>query len=140
MWKWIKRAVLVVVAVGGAYTAYDQYRAGYFTRPTMPDGAFSLSYKNGLRAILVNVPYERETRRYLGFPSNVPFYLKDAWSFCSPPSEEEGEAVSAFMKSRDALVKEPGQEWPGERVEAVCKIKVDNKDIVRGVITSVPRL
>lgn len=97
----------------------------------MPEGAFSLSYKNGLRAILVDIPNEKNTRRYFGFPTEVPFYLEEAWSFCSPPSKDERKDVSAFMKGRN---------WPGERFEAICKIEVDNKVVVRGVITSVPKL
>lgn len=84
-----------------------------------------------MRAILVDVPNEQETRRYFGFPNDVPFYLKDVWSYCSPPTEDEGEQVASFMKNR---------EWPGERFEAVCKIKVDNDVAVRGLITSVPKL
>lgn len=61
----------------------------------------------------------------------VPFYLEHTWSFCSPPSEEDELQVTTFMKNRD---------WPGERFEAVCKIKVDNEVVIRGVITSVPKL
>lgn len=131
MWKWVRRIVLAAFAAGGLYTAYDGYRAGYHTRPKMPEGAFSLSYKSGLRAILVDVPDDRETRRYFGFPSDVPFYVKDAWSFCAPPTEEEAEHVASVMNSRN---------WPGERFEAICKIKVDSDVVVRGIITSVPKL
>lgn len=131
MWSKIKWVVLGVVAVGGAYTAYDFYRAGYHTRPDMPEGAFSLSYKNGLRAILVDVPNEKETRRYFGTPMEVPFYLKDTWSFCAPPSAEENDQAATFIKKRGL---------PGERFEAICKINVDNEAVVRGVITSVPDL
>ena len=131
MGSWLRRALLIALVAGGGYYAYDYYRAGFLTRPDMPDGAFSLSYKNGLRAILINVPDERSTRRYFGFPMEVPFYLKDAWSFCSPPSEDEQDHVSAFMKERD---------WPGARFEAVCKIDVGDEIIVRGVVTSVPKL
>ncbi|MEI9405216.1 hypothetical protein [Mesorhizobium argentiipisi] len=115
----------------GGYGVHDAYRAGLFTRPSMPEGAFSVSYKSGLRGILVDVPNEKTTRRYLGFPQKVPFYLEDAWSFCRPPNEDEQEHVSAFMKDRN---------WPGERFEAVCKIEVDDKVVVRGLITSVPKL
>lgn len=131
MWKWVKRLILVAVIGFGGYAAYDSYRAGHFTRPAMPEGSFSLSFTTGLRAILVNVSDKRETRRYLGFPMEVPFYLKDAWSFCGPPSSEESDQVAAFMKERN---------WPGERFEAVCKIKADNEEVVRGLITTVPRL
>ncbi len=97
----------------------------------MPEGAFSISFTSGLRAILVDVPNEREARRYFGFPMEVPFYLKDSWSFCYPPTSEDADQVAAFMKARN---------WPGERFEVVCKIKVDNDVVVRGVITTVPKI
>ena len=135
MSRWTKRLIIAAIVAAGGYVAYDSYRAGYFTRPDMPDGAFSLSYKNGMRAILVGVSNEKETRRYLGFPAQVPFYLEEAWSFCSPPDVKEGEVVSAFLKGRGQ-----GEEWPGERIEAICKIKVDNQDVIRGIVTSVPKL
>lgn len=126
MWKWV---ILVIILGGGGYMAYDSYMAGHHTRPEMPEGAFSLSYKNGLRGILVDVPNEKETRRYLGVPMEVPFYLKDSWSWCRPPTEEEGPQVAQFMAERD---------WPGQRFEAVCKITVDGAEVVRGLIISVP--
>jgi len=97
----------------------------------MPPGSFSISFKNGLRAILVDVPNERDTRRYFGFPVEVPFYLEDVWSFCSPPSDEEAAQVQQFMAQRD---------FPGERFEAVCRIQVDDETVVRGLITTVPKL
>lgn len=53
MSKWSKRVLFAVILAGGCYVAYglyDGYRAGYHTRPDMPDGAFSISYKNGMRA------------------------------------------------------------------------------------------
>ncbi len=134
MSKWSKRVLFAVICAGSSYVAYglyDGYRAGYHTRPDMPEGAFSISYKNGMRAVLVDVPNERDTRRYLGFPAKVPFYLESTWSFCYPPSEKEGKQFASLMKKR---------KWPGERFEAVCRINVDDEVVVRGVITSVPKL
>ncbi|TBF08919.1 hypothetical protein [Rhizobium ruizarguesonis] len=128
---WTKRIIGAAVLGIAGYSAYDYYQAGFLTRPEMPEGAFSLSYKNGLRGILVGVPNEKENRRYFGFPQDVPFYLKDAWSFCSPPEGPEQAQAVAFIKSRNQ---------PGERFEVVCKIKADNDVVVRGVITSVPKL
>lgn len=128
MVKWI---VGIAILAGGGYLAFDAYRAGFLSRPKMPEGAFSISFKNGLRAIVVDVPYERETRRYLGFPMDVPFYLEETWSYCHPPTEEEAVNVADFMKDRN---------WPGGRFEAVCKITVEDEVVVRGVIVSVPRM
>lgn len=62
---------------------------------------------------------------------HVPFYLKDAWAKCSPPTEEEKPNVEIFLAERN---------MPGQRFEAVCRIQADNDTVVRGLITSVPRL
>lgn len=131
MWKLTKQLIVVALIAFAGYAAYDYYRADLHTRPDMPEGAFSISYKNGMRAILVDVPNERHDRRYLGTPMEVPFYLEDTWSFCFPPSGEEVAQAKEFIEN---------QNWPGERFEAVCKIEVDNKIIVRGLVTSVPKL
>ena len=126
MWKRIVGGLIVVLA---GYSVYDYYRAGLHTRPEMPDGAFSISYKNGLRAILVDVPNEQETRRYFGFPVDVPFYLEDAWATCLPPTDDEARELKVNWNDN-----------PGERIEGVCKIKVDDDVVIRGIVTSVPRL
>ncbi|MBE7731459.1 hypothetical protein [Devosia faecipullorum] len=131
MWKWVGRIVVVAVLGWVGYATYDWYMAGHHTRPEMPEGAFSLSYKNGLRGILVDISNEKETRRYFGFPQEVPNYLRDAWSWCQPPTEAEAPQVAQFLEERN---------MPGERFEAVCKITADDDVVVRGIITSVPRL
>jgi hypothetical protein len=131
MWKWIGGLILLGAVGFVAWAAYDYYEAGLHTRPEMPPGAFSLSYKNGLRAILVDVPDDRETRRYFGRPVDVPFYLEDAWAFCSPP---EGTEVA----EAERWLAEAGQ--PGMRFEAICRIDVDGETVIRGFITTVPRL
>ena len=128
MFKWI---VLIIILGGGGYVAYDSYMAGHHTRPDMPEGAFSVSYKSGLRGIVVDVPDEKATRRYLGVTMEVPFYLENTWSWCYPATEEDSAKVAHFMAERD---------WPGQRFEAVCKITVEGKEILRGLIISVPRV
>jgi hypothetical protein len=105
MFKWIVRLLFVGVLGWLGYGAYDYFRAGLHTRPEMPDGAFSISYANGLRAILTGVPNEEEARRYFGFPQEV-----------------------------------EDRNMPGERFEVVCKVTADEDVVVRGVITSVPKL
>lgn len=130
MRKWNILFVVVVLSYA-AYAAWDYFRAGLHTRPTMPDGAFSLSFASGLRAILVDVPDQRDSRRYFGYPLEVPFYLEDAWSICSPPTEEEQPEATAFLEAQD---------FPGSRFEVVCRIQVDDETVIRGVIVTVPRL
>lgn len=131
MWKWIGRTIVVVVVAFIGYGTYDYYRADLHTRPDMPQGAFSISYKNGLRAILVGVPNEKKSRRYFGYPTEVPYYIADAWAFCSPPEESEKQEAERFIKEYGG---------PGERFEVVCRIQVDDDTVIRGFITSVPRL
>lgn len=131
MWTWIRRGLVVIAVAGAGYAGWDYYRSGFYYLPELPKGAFPLSYTNGLKAILVDVPDERETRRYFGSPLAVPSYLKDVWSFCRPPTPEEQPNVAKFLTDRNL---------PGERFEAVCKIQADNDTVVRGLISSVPRL
>lgn len=131
MFKWLFRIGLLAILGWIGYVTYDWYMAGHHTRPEMPEGAFSLSYKNGLRGIVVDVADERETRRYFGFPQTVPHYIEDAWSWCHPPTEEEAPQVAKFLADRN---------MPGERFEAVCKVTADDDVVFRGLITSVPKL
>lgn len=129
--KWIIWVVLLAAGGYFAYGAYDYYMAGYHTRPQMPEGAFSVSYKNGLRGILVDLPDEKATRRYLGVPMEVPFYLEESWSWCNAPTQEDSARAAPFMAERN---------WPGQRLEAVCKITVEGQEVVRGLIVTVPRV
>jgi hypothetical protein len=93
----------------------------------MPEGAFSLSYKSGLRAIVVGVTDMRPERKYLGVSFEVPRWYADAWSYCSAPTSDEKKALSEDL-------------GPGARFEAVCRIKVDETEVLRGAIYSVPNL
>lgn len=126
MWT---RLIGFLIVGGVAYTGYDYVRAGLFSRPDMPEGAFSISYKDGFRAILVDVPNERDTRTYRGFSLDVPDYLEREWSLCMPPSEEEAAEILATHGDN-----------PGERVEVVCTIDTDGVFVTRGYITSMPEL
>jgi hypothetical protein len=75
---------------------------------------------------MVGVPDVRPERKYLGMPFAVPSWYEDAWSFCSAPSPDEK------AKSQDL--------GPGSRLEAICRIKVDQQEVLRGAIYSVPDL
>ena len=126
MGKWIGRILLAIVIVFAGYAGWDHYKAGFHNLPDLPDGAFPISFKSGLKAVVVDIPNERETRRYFGFPLEVPYYLEDVWSFCRPPTEEELADAEKFIADRN---------MPGERFEAVCKIKADKDVVVRGLIS-----
>jgi hypothetical protein len=106
MGKWI---IYAVVILGGGYLAYDYYRTGLHTRPELPEGAFSLSYPSGFRAIMVGVPNMKHERRYLGVDFEVPRWFQKAWSFCSVPSTAERAKAENL--------------GPGSRLEAICRIK-----------------
>lgn len=123
MWKWALSAVLILC---GGYVAYDYYKGGFHTMPELPEGAFYLSYKNGLRAIVVGVPDLRPERKYLGMSFDTAPWYADAWSFCTAPTPDE-EAQSRNL-------------GPGSRLEAVCRIKADDTEVLRGAIYSVPDL
>lgn len=129
MWKWVKRGIVIVFVGYVGWGAYDYYRAGFYTLPDLPEGAFPLSYANGLRAIMVGLPDKTDSRRYFGYPLEVPFYLEDAWSTCEAPTEAEIAQIEAEKPNR-----------PGERLEAVCRIDADGDVVVRGIITTVPKL
>ena len=130
MWKKVIGISLVAVIGYFVYEGYrDYYKLGLDTRPEMPDGAFSMTFESGFRAILVDVPNERDVRRYFGIPAKVPFYLEDAWSFCTPSTKEY---AASFLAQRGNN--------PGEVFVAVCRIQVDDDEVVRGFITSVPKL
>ena len=119
-------AVAAVVILGFlGVAAYDFFRAGYHMRPKMPPGSFSFSYRNGLRAILVDLPDLREERRYLGVPMKVPASYEQSWSVCTSATPEEKDQAQDLA--------------PGSRLEAVCRIKVDEAEIVRGLIYTAPK-
>lgn len=148
--RWIGRGAIVVIVAYAAFYTFSTYRAGYFSLPDLPDGAFTLSYKNGFRAIILeaevdnpsmgnapkflrNLSIANRSRKYLSVPYEVQPWFRDAWSWCSPPTPLE-------ISSIDAMPDDFRRSVENARFEAVCKIEVDGKSIVRGLIFSVPRL
>lgn len=147
----LKKTLICLALLGGAgYFTYDFFRAGNWSLPELPDGAYTLSFKNGFRAIVLDadVPdtskadaprYFRSLgvanreRRYFGVPFEVQPWFRDAWSWCEKPTEEEKAEIAKmpahFQKSVELA-----------RFEAVCRIYVDDKSVVRGLVFSVPRL
>ena len=95
----------------------------------MPDGAFSLSFNSGFRAIMLDIPDEGLDRRYFGVPFEVPFWAESAWSFCVRPDPAQQLEISESVDL-----------GPGSRLEAVCTLEVDGETINRGAVFSVPRL
>ncbi|WP_417278407.1 hypothetical protein [Celeribacter sp.] len=119
--------LLLLAAIG--YGGYYYFSRGYHTRPDIPEGSFSMKFKSGFRAIVLNQELDVIDRKYFGHSVEVPFYLEKAWSFCEAPTPEENEQILRELGNR-----------PGERVDGVCRIDVDGKSVLRGIIASVPRL
>lgn len=130
MKKWISRTFLVAIVGWAGYSAYVYYKAGLWNRPPVPEGSFWISFKDGTRVIVSDVPNERDTRKYIIRPrTDVPSYFKDAWSFCDPPTLEDAEAINKALP--------PG---PGMRLEAECVLDADGEIIPTGYLYSAPKL
>ncbi len=127
--KWFNRIAGTLLLIGGVSGTYFYFSGGYYSRPELPEGSFSLSFKNGFQGIMVDIPEERLERRYLGVPFEVPFWAEDAWSYCKRPTKQESAKLIAEVDM-----------GPGSRLEAICTIQADDATIVRGAVFSVPRL
>ncbi|MBW0159487.1 hypothetical protein [Sedimentimonas flavescens] len=150
MKRWMFRILLLGVLGIASLWVYDFYRAGILSLPDIPDGAYTLSYKNGFRAIVLDAdvsdPIGRDgpkyfrslgvanrDRKYLGVPFDVQPWFKEAWSWCKSPTEQEKAELERMPDDFRRKV-------ANARFEAVCRIDVDGTDVVRGLIFSVPRL
>ncbi len=150
MWKWTIRLIAAFIVGSVGLVVFEEYRAGYFSRPDIPDGAYPLSFSNGLRSILldaeVNKPpttnsskfYRRfsyvYSRNYIGVPFEVAPWFEDAWSFCLAPTEDE------VLGYEQTMPDELRHLLNGARFEAVCRLDIDGTEVVRGLVYSVPKL
>ncbi|WP_444463840.1 hypothetical protein [Rhodobacter capsulatus] len=150
MTRWIFRILLLAILGIASFMGYDFYRAGNLSLPDLPDGAYTLSYKSGFRAIVLDAEvsnpiagngskYFRSLgvanpdRKYLSVPFDVQPWFKEAWSWCKSPTEQEKSDLEQMPDDFKRSV-------ANARFEAVCRIDVDGTEIVRGLIFSVPRL
>lgn len=150
MKKWVLRIILLGVVGYLGKEVYDEYRGGYFDLPDLPDHAYTVSFKSGFRAILLNadVPetdwessdywrrlsHVNKERRYFGVPFDVPQWMEKAWSYCErlePASEQ---------KLFDEMPNELKSDLYGARFEGYCWVDIDGEKMARGMIFSVPRL
>jgi len=130
MRKWFNRFFLLFVFSIAFYAIYIYIIGGYYKRPELPTNSFSISFKSGLRAILVDIPDERLNRKYFGVVADVPFWAKDTWYYCKQPTKTEKQEIRKTINF-----------GKGSKLEAVCKKTVDeNLTIFGGVVFSVPRL
>lgn len=149
MGKWIGGLLLVAVVGYLSYDVYLDYRAGYLDLPELDRNSYAISFKNGMRAIVVDPEISDQTeddartsrrlstanpdRKYLGFPFEIPSWFEDTWSYCHPPTDDERAAIERDMT--DGFKRK----LTGARFEAVCKIEADGESIWRGLIYSVPK-
>lgn len=149
MFKTISSILAVIILGYVGVSVYSSYKGGYFNMPSLPDGAYPISFKNGLRAIVLdaeveddmmrNSPFFRRlalanpSRKYLGVPLDVPSWFEDAWVFCDKPTEAELAEIATFPEDFQESVR-------SARLEAVCMLDVDGQDLPRGLIYSVPKL
>lgn len=151
MLKWIGRIIVVGIVGYLGLLVYEYNRRGLFSMPDLPQGAYYVSFKNGLRGIVLDadVPetstgdgpkffrslsIENRDRKYLGIPADVPSWFADAWSICRAPTEQDRADIAENLPDdmRRTLVT--------ARFEAVCRIDVDGQPLTRGLLFSVPRL
>jgi hypothetical protein len=153
---WVSKVISLGLLGWVGYEAFEMHRAGYFDLPDLPDGAYTVSFKNGLRGIVLDADVPDNTRaggpemfrtlssadparRYIGIAVDVAPWFEKAWSTCSRPSEEEKGQISAMMTEMPEW-KEIRQDLVGARFDAICYVETDDKmRIPRGFVYSVPR-
>ncbi len=150
MAKWGLRLFTITIVGGIAWFGFQTHRAGYFNLPEFDENSYAISFKNGLRAIVVDPDITKPTskqpdffrrlsvvdrkRRYRSFAFEVPEWFEDAWAFCEKPTREEREWIEAGMPQEISAI------FVGARLDAFCVLEVDGKKIPRGLIYSIPRL
>lgn len=150
-----KIGLVVLIAVLGfiGYDLYGSYRKGYFGIPDLPDGAYVFSYGDGPRGLkgivldadvsdplkgypqyLRRIHYANRDRRYFAIPMEVPSWFENAWSTCTRARDVEKRRYLAELPT------DLSRDLSTARFDAVCRIKADGKEIVRGFLFSVPKL
>jgi len=151
MFKWILRVLLIGLIGSIGASVYQSFQKGYFNLPDMPPGSYAFSMKNGFRGIVLDASVSNESladlpkyfrrlnyadpdRRYISLPAAVPAWMTTAWSICSAPSDAEREYVLGTLSDDVRLY------VTGARFDAICRVDLDGKEVVRGLLFSVPRM
>ena len=139
-----------LIIAGCIYGVYDHYRAGYFNLPDIPENAYTISFKNGFRAIVIDpdVSNVRSTsssdsfrrlaqanpeRKYLGLPYDVPTWFESSWSTCRVATETEEAQIRASFSANTS------DQLRSARLDAICFINTDDDPLLRGLLFSVPK-
>jgi len=150
MFKWIFRALLLCVLGLGGYVTVAWYQKGLFDIPDLPEGAYAFS-RGGLRGVVfgqeVSNPTGTESpkffrqlihanpdRMYINLTYEVPTWLEDAWSNCTPPIDKESVEIAQSMPD------ELKRKMIGARLDAICRIDVEGEEVWRGLLYSAPKL
>lgn len=150
MLTWILRLIGIGFIGFLGLAVYQSSEKGYFNLPDMAptDYAFSI---HGFRGIVKNAEVSEPVaesmpnffrrlnlanrdRSYFGVPLEVQEWMKDAWFFCLPPTDEERTYYENGMPEEIARQLEFAQ------FEAVCSLDVDGNKVVRGLLYSIPKL
>ena len=151
MLRWIFKLFMIGLVGVIGYGTYDLYRGGFFNMPDMPTGSYAFSFTGGFRGIVLDAEASEKIgadmpkfwrtiylanpdRNYLGVPMDVAPWMSTAWSTCILPSEE---ARIYFDENMPDHWKE---KLTYARFDAVCSVEVDGKNVLRGLLYSVPKL
>lgn len=148
--KWFFRLILIGLIGSFAYVAIEGYQKGYFSIPDIPEGAYVISMRGGMRGIVLDanvaVSYDSNSkffrrlnlanpdRGYISVPSEVAPWFEDVWSTCVSPTEEERDG---FPKS---FPEKLSRKLSHARFDAVCTFEVDGEKVLRGLLYSVPKI
>jgi hypothetical protein len=143
-----KRIVLLSLGIVVTYATYDFYRGGLFSIPDLPHGAYPISFKSGLHAILLDAEVSdssmadtskyfrsltqaNKNRKYLGVAFDIQPWFKEMWSWCKAPTQRE-------MSDYKRMPADFRKQFDDTKFEATCRIRVDDKEVASGLIFSVP--
>ncbi|MEY1556855.1 hypothetical protein AB3Y40_14585 [Yoonia sp. R2331] len=122
----MKKILLLVVLGVVGWLGYDVYKMGLHTRPSMPEGAFSLSFTNGYRVIVIDQETVEPDRRYSARNFDLPEWILKGWSICRPASDDQRNNAEGLTI--------------GHRLEAICELEIDDELVQTGILTSRPNL
>lgn len=147
---WFGKLLMVGIAGYVGFSAYDLHRAGYFSLPDIPAGAYPISFRSGLRGVVYDMDvtddqyadapkifrrlrWANPDRRFIAVLSEVPYWFQDVWATCRVGTEEERAYIIGTLPD------DVKRKLVGTRLDAICYIELEGqRAIVRGLIYSIP--
>ncbi|NIZ63094.1 hypothetical protein DL239_19190 [Sedimentitalea sp. CY04] len=150
MFKWFFRMLLLCIVGVIGFATFGWHQKGLLNIPHLPEGAYAFS-RGGLRGVVFGQEVSNPTgvespkffrqlihvnpeRMYLSLPLQVPHWLEDTWSNCTPPT---GNEAADFEQSMPDDLK---RNLVGARLDAVCRINLESEEVLRGLLYSIPNL